>query len=87
MPDQGTRWGVAIPAGDHSVMHVERFADHEHAEAVADRSPFVRTLYIHPITGAVCFGEVYPLVHSDDGCASWHYSATGWAVPLVEASR
>lgn len=83
MLDQGTRcWGVVIPVGDHGAMRVERYADREHAEVVADASPFVCTRYTHPATGAVQLGEVYPLVHSNDGCASWHYSATGWAVPI-----
>ena len=86
MPDQGARWGVAIPVGDHGAMCVQRYADREHATAVADASPFVHTRYTYPATGAVRYGEVYPLVHSDDGCAGWRYSATGWAVP-IEARR
>ncbi len=81
MPDQGTRWGVAIPAGG-GAMRVERFADREHAAAAAGVCPLVRTRYVHPRRGAANFGEVSPLVHSDDGCASWRYSATGWAVPI-----
>lgn len=81
MPDQGSRWGIAISAGD-GLMVVQRYADRAHAAAVADASPAVRTRYVHPTTGVVRWGEVYPLVHSDDGCVSWRYSATGWAVPI-----
>lgn len=87
MLDQGTRcWGVVIPVGDHGAMRVERYADREHAVAVADASPRVRTRYTSPTTGTVKIGEVYPLVQSGDGCATWRYSATGWVVP-IEARR
>lgn len=81
MPDQLSRWGVAIPVGD-GVMRVQRYADREHAIAAADASPRVHTRYVSPTTGTVRWGEVYPLVHSTDRCASWRYAATGWAVPI-----
>jgi hypothetical protein len=81
MPDQGTRWGVAIPVGD-GVMRVQRYADREYAAAAAESSPRVLTRYTSPRTGAVQWSEVHPLVHSRDGCATWRYSATGWVVPI-----